>query len=499
MASRFLALHIRGHMIGSALLVATGVGALAIPLAAQCPDGTPPPCGPRSAAPPANSVAVLYFDNLSRDSADAYLADGLTEEILARLAQVSRIDVRSRFASRRFQRVQVDPEAVARSLGVRYLVSGSVQPVGARLRVRVELLRAGRARPLWAEIYDRPRDELAAVLDETSRAIASAIAGRLLPDERTRLAPRQAREPGAFEDYLVGRAMLNRYTPGDLRAAVARLERAAQRDPGFVDAWAMLGFTWAILWNDFRVARAEALPRLRDAAARALALDSTHPVAVLARSAALFYDADWEAAEPMARAAFAARPRDPTVLIALAAVLGALEKPDSAVTIIRQAVVLDSLSPFVRAAAIYRMYGARLLEAADSQLAALHQLLPDPPPQPGVWLRIAQGRCADARSSSRGWRLGVVMADACAQRGEEAVRAVEALYVAGEADAVDVAMVAAIAGRADDGFRWLDRALVERPAMLGFVRDLKMLDPLRADPRWGPWMARLRATAGSAR
>src|SRR5439155_540651 len=116
-------------------------------LFAQCPDGSTPPChgATRPAAPASNSVAVLYFDNLSRDTADAYLADGLTEDIIVRLGQIERLAVKSRNAVKRFrERAAEDPAVLGRSLGVAYLVSGSVRRAGARLRVTVQLVRAAR-------------------------------------------------------------------------------------------------------------------------------------------------------------------------------------------------------------------------------------------------------------------------------------------------------------------------------------------------------------------
>ena len=110
-----------------------GSGAGAAPLAGQCPDGSAPPCSRAAVRAPApNSVAVLYLDNLSRDTADAFLADGLTEEIIIRLGQVQRLEVKSRFEVQRF-RGRASPQApptLGRALNAAYLVSGSVQRAG---------------------------------------------------------------------------------------------------------------------------------------------------------------------------------------------------------------------------------------------------------------------------------------------------------------------------------------------------------------------------------
>ena len=112
---------------------------LAVPsaLRAQCADGSPPPCAHAAPAhaPTPNSVAVLYFDNLSRDTADAYLADGLTEEIIIRLGQVQRLEVKSRFEVLRYRSQRLpDPPVLGRSLDAAYLVTGSVQRAGDQVR-----------------------------------------------------------------------------------------------------------------------------------------------------------------------------------------------------------------------------------------------------------------------------------------------------------------------------------------------------------------------------
>ena len=124
------------------------VSAFPWPLAGQCPDGTAPPCAPRAVhAPAPNSVAVLYFDNLSRDTADAFLADGLTEEIIIRLGQVQRLDVKSRFAVQRLRgQTTLDPRALGRSLDAAYLLTGSVQRVGDEVRRVAARTRAARRR-----------------------------------------------------------------------------------------------------------------------------------------------------------------------------------------------------------------------------------------------------------------------------------------------------------------------------------------------------------------
>src|SRR5438034_6320520 len=181
-----------GRTVGriAAAVVLLSVGPTVRPSTAQCPDGSPPPCRAartdpgRQSGVPTNSVAVLYFDNLSRDTADAYLAEGLTEELIAQLGRVERLVVKSRNAVRRYRSDDLDPAQLGRVLGVAYLVSGSVRRSGTRLRVTVELVRATTGVRLWGEQYDRAQADLLDLQEGIARAVAGVIAGLLLPAER---------------------------------------------------------------------------------------------------------------------------------------------------------------------------------------------------------------------------------------------------------------------------------------------------------------------------
>src|SRR5262249_25938308 len=139
--------------------------ALLAALVFQCPDGSPPPCNrARIAAPAATSVAVMYFDNLSRDTADTYLADAITDELITRLRQLDRLQVKSRSAVRRYRGDDVLPPAeLGRALGVAHLVNGTVRREGNRVRVTVELTRAATGAHVWGDVLDRTSGDLMTV------------------------------------------------------------------------------------------------------------------------------------------------------------------------------------------------------------------------------------------------------------------------------------------------------------------------------------------------
>ena len=252
-------------------------------VAAQCPDGSPPPCGRatvRATVPP-NSVAVLYFDNLSRDTSDAYLADGLTEELTARLGHIDGLIVLGRSVVRRHQ------GAAARSLGVSYLVTGSVRRSGNRLRVTVELVRTATGVRVWGELYDRSSPDLVAVEEDIAQQVVLAVTGHLLPRERTSL----TKSRDAYDHYLRGLVHFSRRlddASSRLRA-VHEFEAAVAIDPTFARAYARIGLCYAGMLERAGIVAGvgtdTALARGFAAADRALQLDSTIAEGWMARGA----------------------------------------------------------------------------------------------------------------------------------------------------------------------------------------------------------------------
>ena len=255
-----------------------------IALRAQCPDGTPPPCrapGPRQAAPVANSVAVLYFDNLSPDSGDAYLAEGITEEVISRLGDVGRLTVKSRYAVRRYKgAADVDPTAIGRALGVAYLVTGSVQRGGGRLRVRAELARASSGDRLWGQQYERGDGDILAITEDIASSVVTGVAGRLLPGERRALRARPTRNNAAYDHLLRGDLLLARRTPISVQRAISEYVAATRLDSNLVSGWARIALAYAIWidwgWSDDGRPAPDSFVTLGlKAASRALALDSS--------------------------------------------------------------------------------------------------------------------------------------------------------------------------------------------------------------------------------
>jgi len=234
-------------------------------------------------------VAVLYFDYLSHDTADAYLADGLTEEITSRLGEVGRLQVKSRSAVRRFRGASLtDLAAIGQTLGVGYLVEGSVQPEGDRVRASIRLIEVSTGFRVWGNHFDRERRDLLSLQEDIAREVAIQIAGQLLPAERVALAARPTQNPQAYDHFLRGNYFLPQRNSRALARAIEEYETAARLDPGFTGALARAAYSYALYvewgWNFPGVPADSLLARGIAAVERALARDSSVADAWMARS-----------------------------------------------------------------------------------------------------------------------------------------------------------------------------------------------------------------------
>ena len=214
----------------------------------QCPDGTPPPCRRAvAAAAPSHSVAVMYFDNRSSDSADAYLADGLTEEVISRLSGIERLTVRSRHVVRRYRGTELtDPSAVGRTLNVAYLVTGSVRRAGERLRVSAELIQANGGSQVWGRQFDQAAGDVFAVQEAVAREVATGIVGRLVTAEQRAVAARPTSSPAAYDAYLRGSFYFARRDSIGFQRAIQEYETALRLDPQFTGALARLSMAYSL-------------------------------------------------------------------------------------------------------------------------------------------------------------------------------------------------------------------------------------------------------------
>jgi len=196
---------------------------------------------------PAKSIAVLPFDNLSRDPDNAYFAEGVQDEILTRLAKVADLKVISRASTQRFKSAPDNLPVIAKQLGVTNILEGSVQKSADQVRVNVQLINALTDAHLWAEIYDRKLTDIFAVESDIAKTVADTLQAKLTGSEKHAISVRPTDNPVAHELYLKGRFFWNRRTANDLKKSVGYFNQAIGADPNYALAHAGLADVYVLL------------------------------------------------------------------------------------------------------------------------------------------------------------------------------------------------------------------------------------------------------------
>jgi len=188
------------------------------------------------------SIAVLPFENLSRDPDNAYFADGIQDEILARLSKIADLKVISRTSTQKYKSAPDNLHEIAKQLGVSNILEGSVQKAADQVRVTVQLIQAASDSHLWADTYDRKLTDIFSVESEVAKAIAEALQAKLTGGEQQALAVKPTNNAEAYEAYLRGLALETRSSsaPDEKEKVVGLYSRAVQLDPAFAVAWARL-------------------------------------------------------------------------------------------------------------------------------------------------------------------------------------------------------------------------------------------------------------------
>ena len=214
----------------------------------MAPKATPASETPRpaSALPEKPSIAVLAFANMSGDRKQEYFSDGLTEDIITDLSKLSELHVIARNSTFTYKGKPVDVKQVARELGVRYVLEGSVRKAGNRVRVTGQLIDAANGTHIWADRFDRELTDIFAVQDELTQEIIAALKVTLTPEKKDRLARNSTIDVEAFNLFLRGREQAWLHTRSGNIEARSLLGHAVRIDPDFAAAHAMMGYTHVI-------------------------------------------------------------------------------------------------------------------------------------------------------------------------------------------------------------------------------------------------------------
>jgi TolB-like protein/Flp pilus assembly protein TadD len=466
---------------------------------------------PTGSAIPEKSIAVLPFDNLSRDPDNAYFCEGVQDEILTRLAKVSDLKVVSRTSTQHFKSSPDNLPQIAKQLGVMHVLEGSVQKSNDQVRVNVQLINALTDAHLWAETFDRKLTDIFAVESEIAKSVAENLNARLNRRAEEVLAARPTENPEAHELYLKGRYLWNRRNTASLRKAGDYFQQAIDRDPNYALAYAGLADVHSLLPIYAGTAPKDDVSKALAAARKAVELDSNLAEAHTSLGNALGMNVQYKLAEQEFRRALELNPNYATAHQWLAECLFAQGRFPEALAESERAHELDPLSLIINASYASSLSGVGRYDDAVKQAHKTIDLDPDLVPGHEILGQIyeergkldeaiAEYRKANELEATPANFAMLAHAYAKAGRLAEARKILDKLtdlsarqYVG----AYPLAIVHLALGEKEEALRLLEKSFAERDFLLqglfGSIKMDKRLDPLRNDPRFQKLVERFEA------
>ena len=335
------------------------------------------------------SIAVLPLENLTGDPEQEYFVDGITDELIGHLGQISGLSrVISRTSVMQYKKSEKSLSEIARELNVDAVVEGAVHLVGENVRMRIQLIAAlPKEQNLWGRTYERDKSDVFVMYSEMARAIANEIQIKLTPQEEILLARPLQINQEAYEAYLKGLSHFYKLTPLDLETAQGYFESALERDPNYAQAHTGIALVWIGLQQMGAVPPSEATPKAKEAVRKAESLDDTLAEVYYAQALIKTWsDWDWEGGEIAFKRALEINPNYPDARVYYSNLLCYLGRPDEAVAQGERALELDPLNSLLMG-----IYGLTLGmigrndEAITQALNALRTSPNDPPAHSLLW------------------------------------------------------------------------------------------------------------------
>src|SRR5579862_1326318 len=446
------------------------------------------------------SLAVLPLENLSGDASQNYFADGMTDELITDLAQISALRVISRTSVMVYKGARKPLPQIARELNVDAVVEGTVLRSGDQVRITAQLIEASTDKHLWSHSYEGDLRDTLTLQRKVASAIADQIRINLTPQEQAALKSVRAVNPEAYESYLKGRYFWNKRTVDGLKVALAYFKQAIEEDPKYAPAYSGLADTYALLgdWQYAVMPPKEAFPKAKAAAIKALELDSTLGEAHNSLAFVLDgFDWDFDSAGKEFQRAIELSPGYATAHHWYAWHLSLLGRYDEAIAEMRQAENLDPLSLIINAdlaelLVLAHSYDESIRQSRktiemDPNFALAHNQLGQAYLQKQMYDQaIAELQKAGELSGGSPTSIAnLARAYVASGKRTEAVKLLGDLKKRsnpGYSNASEIAMIYASLGDTDQAMNWLEKGYEERfnPGVLlrpGF-------DPLRSDSRF---------------
>jgi TolB-like protein/Tfp pilus assembly protein PilF len=453
------------------------------------------------------SLVVLPLENLSKDPEQEYFADGMTDQLITNLTQISALKVISRTSAMRYKGTKKSLPEIARELHVDAVVEGAVMWEGGRVRISAQLIEAPNDHHVWAASYERDMRDVLSMQEEVTRAIATEIRVKLSAQERARLAKRGPINPEAYSLYLKGRFYFYKLTPQGLQKAVEYFQQALQKDPAYALAYAGLADAYDSLAFFTVLPPREVMPKAKAAAVRALEIDDNLAEAHVSLGWGGFtYDLDWPSAGKHFERAITLNPAYPLAHSLYSLYLGALGRSEEGLAEARRALDLDPVSPTIFHYLAVQLYLARRFDEAieqsrnalelDPSFAASHAVLGHVYAAKGMHREALTNyqTFAELTRGSPGATAFVGYAHARLGQRSQAVRVLDQLETASKqryVPALSLAIVYVGMDEKEQAFLWLEKAYEERTNSFAYLKVQATWDPLRSDPRFAALVRRI--------
>jgi eukaryotic-like serine/threonine-protein kinase len=454
-----------------------------------------------------DSLAVLPFENASRDPEHEYLSDGIAGSLINILATVPKLRVMAQSTVFRYKGRGIDPQAVGRELNVRAVLTGRIMQSGGSLRIGTELVDVATGSQLWGAQYDRKPGDIFAIQDEISGEISEKLRLKLTRAEKKRLTKRQTDDPEAYQLYLKGRHHWNRWTEDGFYKAIEYFQQAVEKDPGYALAYTGLADSYVLLgWNSYLPPK-DAFPKGRMAAMQALRLDPDLGEAHTPLAAVLWlHDWQWQEAQVEFKRSLALSPAHPTASHWYAEYLMTMGLHAEAIARMKNGQEFDPLSLIINVAIGRAYYMARQDDDAIAQLRRTVELDPNYPVT--YWhlgllfmkmgryeLAIAEGE-KGVKLSGGSPLMSAALAQTFATAGKrkKAIQILDELTELTKQKYVAPYFFAGIhigLGEDDRAMEYLEKSFEERSHWLIYLHIDPSMDALRSNPRFQDLLRRV--------
>src|SRR5215471_9953142 len=454
-----------------------------------------------------DSLAVLPFENASRDPDHEYLSDGIAGSLINTLANLPKLRVMAQSTVVRYRGRGIDPQTAGRELNVRAVLTGRIMQSGDSLRIGAELVDVPTGSRLWGAQYDRKPGDIFSVQDDISNEISEKLRLKLTRAEKKRMTKRQTDDADAYRLYLKGRHHWDRWTEDGFYKAIEYFQQAVDKDPAYALAHAGIADSYVLLgWNCYLLPK-EAFPKAKMAAMRALRLDPDLGEAHAPLAAVLWlYEWKWQEARAEFKRSLELNPAYPTANHWYSEYLMTMGRLDEVIAGMKKSQELDPLSLIISVAIGWALYMGRRYDDSLEQFRRSVELEPNYPMTSWILGLLLRKMCNFEQAIEEGeksvrlsggspvMRAALAQTLATAGRREQALRILDELTTLAKQKYVSSYFLAGIyvgLGEPNRAMEHLEKAYQDHTHWLMYLHLDPGMDALRSDPRFQELLRRI--------